>query len=181
MGPGSGQMIWVFGYGSLMWDGWENGFGCLRRSIALLQGYRRSFNKASVRNRGTKETPCPTLNVERIEGETCKGMAFAFPEDREAEIRRYLEKREGKDFSLDGLMIRLEDATNVLAHVPIYSGKNLILPSTPNEKATMVIKAAGTMGSCADYVKEVVTMLAQLGIDDPSVSELWQALQRAVS
>lgn len=39
--------MWVFGYGSLMWDGWEQEFGCLRRCVAVLKGYRRTFNKAS--------------------------------------------------------------------------------------------------------------------------------------
>ena len=73
--------MWVFGYGSLMWDGWEKGFGCLRRSVVTLQGYGRTFNKASMKNRGTKHAPCPTLNLEKIEVGTCKGMAFEFPHD----------------------------------------------------------------------------------------------------
>jgi cation transport protein ChaC len=45
--------MWVFAYGSLMSDGWENEWGCLRRCRAELGGYRRAFNKASVRNWGT--------------------------------------------------------------------------------------------------------------------------------
>jgi cation transport protein ChaC len=43
--------MWVFGYGSLIWDGWENSYGCLRKCVAVLNGYRRTFNKASTKNR----------------------------------------------------------------------------------------------------------------------------------
>jgi cation transport regulator ChaC len=38
--------MWVFGYGSLMWDHWETQFGCLRSLVADLPGYQRVFNKA---------------------------------------------------------------------------------------------------------------------------------------
>jgi hypothetical protein len=33
--------MWIFGYGSLMFDGWESGYGCVRREWASLSGYRR--------------------------------------------------------------------------------------------------------------------------------------------
>jgi cation transport regulator ChaC len=39
-------MMWVSGYGSLMWDGWEKLNGT-RDDGAVLRGFRRSFNKAS--------------------------------------------------------------------------------------------------------------------------------------
>jgi cation transport regulator ChaC len=169
--------MWVFGYGSLMWDGWEKEFGCLRRCVATLEGYGRIFNKASTRNRGTKRNPCPTLNLEKVEGGACKGMAFEFPADREGDIREYLERREGRDFRLQGLIIRLEDHVDVVAYVQVYGGKNLVSASTVDEKAALVRDAVGEMGSCADYLNEIARMLADLGIDDPVVSELWLALK----
>lgn len=47
-----------------MWDNWESGYGCSRKCIAVLRGYRRTFNKASTHNRGIKNAPSPTLNLE---------------------------------------------------------------------------------------------------------------------
>jgi cation transport regulator ChaC len=35
--------MWVFGYGSLMGDGWAVSRRCTRRSLANLSGYSRSF------------------------------------------------------------------------------------------------------------------------------------------
>jgi cation transport protein ChaC len=92
--------MWVFGYGSLMWDGWETRRGCLRRVIAELQGYVRSFNKLSVRNWGSRTYPGPTLNL-IASTSSCRGIAFEFPEERRAEVLAYLIQREGKNFRLN--------------------------------------------------------------------------------
>jgi cation transport regulator ChaC len=46
--------MWVFGYGSLMWDGWEQALGGQRADGAVLPDYRRSFNKKSTRNWGRR-------------------------------------------------------------------------------------------------------------------------------
>jgi glutathione-specific gamma-glutamylcyclotransferase len=95
--------MWVFGYGSLMWDGWENSYGCVRKCVAVLNGYRRTFNKASTKNRGSKKAPCPTLNLEKDVAGSCKGMAFEFPDAQAGGVLAYLATREGKDFCLDRL------------------------------------------------------------------------------
>ena len=60
--------MWIFGYGSLMFDGWEAFCGCIDRKWADLPGYRRSFNKKSVESRGTREVPGLTLNLVRAAG-----------------------------------------------------------------------------------------------------------------
>ena len=65
--------MWIFGYGSLMWDGWESEFVCQERATATLPGYRRAFNKLSVANWGTKEAPCPTLNLHEDRDASCQG------------------------------------------------------------------------------------------------------------
>ena len=151
----------------------------MQQRVAVLDGYRRTFNKASTKNRGSKEAPCPTLNLERDLAGSCKGMAFEFPEAHAGDLLAYLAKREGKDFLLDRLTVRLEDDAELQVYVPVYHGENLVSTSTLAEKVAMVRNAAGKMSSCADYVKQIAAMLADLGIDDPAVSELWRALQQA--
>jgi cation transport protein ChaC len=173
--------MWIFGYGSLMWDGWENSHGCLRKCIAVLKGYRRTFNKGSTTNRGTKNAPCPTLNLEKEIAGACKGMAFELPDERRVDVLAYLAKREGANFQLELLAVCLDDNTEVQAYVPVYRGKNLITTVTLKEKASMVRNARGTGSSCEDYVREIAELLAQLKIDDPAVTELWEEVQRQKS
>lgn len=165
--------MWVFGYGSLMWDGWEAQYGCARTAVANLPGYCRAFNKASVRNWGTKSHPCPTLNLTANAAGVCRGIAFEF-DSRKEEVLAYLEQREGKGFELRELLVRLDDSSEISAVVPIYEGKNLIQPV---EAANLAANAQGTNGLCLEYVKGIAEKLADLDIEDPVVSEFWHAVR----
>ena len=169
-------MMWVFGYGSLMWDGWETKRGYTRRLVADLPGYCRRFNKTSVRNWGTKVAPGPTLNLSEVAAGVCRGIAFEFPDTQKVEILSYLEKREGKAFPLHEMSVRLVDQSEVLAFVPLYNGKNVIEGKTLEEIAGMVLAASGTDGTCLAYVNGIADKLAALGINDPAVTELWKAV-----
>jgi glutathione-specific gamma-glutamylcyclotransferase len=73
--------MWIFGYGSLMFDGWESDHGCVGRAWADLAGYRRVFNKKSVENWGTKKQPGLTLNLKESATSVCRGIAFEFIDD----------------------------------------------------------------------------------------------------
>ncbi|PPD10697.1 gamma-glutamylcyclotransferase [Methylophilus sp.] len=168
--------MWVFGYGSLMWDSWETNYGCSRRVVADLYGYCRRFNKASVRNWGTKTTPGPTLNLAQFDTGFCRGIAFQFPDVQKMAVLSYLEEREGNSFPLKDLTVRLEDNSEVSALVPLYNGKNIIEGQTTEQLAAMVLAASGTDGSCVSYVKGIADKLSTLGINDPAVSELWKAV-----
>lgn len=168
-------MIWIFGYGSLMWDGWESDFGCTRRVVASLPGFPRTFNKASIERWGTKANPGPTLNLETSSEELCAGVAFAFPASMGAAIRAYLEKREGRGFLLRQHEIIVSCTERVLAFVPIYEGKNLVIGSR-DEIAEKACRATGSAGRCVDYVKNLATELERLGISDPAVTALLTAI-----
>ena len=168
--------MWVFGYGSLMWDNWETKYFCTRRVVADLRGYCRRFNKASVRNWGTKATPGPTLNLSKLDTGVCRGIAFQFPDAQKMDILSYLKMREGKAFPLHKVVIHLEDQSKVSALVPLYNGVNVIEGKTEKELAAMVIAASGSDGTCLSYVNSIADKLSALGIDDPAVSDLWSAV-----
>jgi len=170
------QLMWVFGYGSLMWDGWETERGCNRRCTAKLRRYRRVFDKASTKRWGNKEHPCPTLNLEQFDPGNCRGMAFAFPRERASDIRKYLLDREGEGFRLQELAVEFDDGTSVQALVPIYEGKKLLRSMSPEDTAAMIGSAAGEAGSCAEYVSGIARKLAELGIDDPDVERMQKVL-----
>jgi len=171
----SGAM-WVLGYGSLIWDGWQSSLGCRREVVAELAGFRRTFNKGSVKNWGSAENPCPTLNLAADPLKTCKGVAFEFPEEKRQEVIAYLTKREGKGVELPLMEVRLDRGERVYAIVPLCTGKHLLSGRSPNDLVAMASSARGEKGKCIDYVRNIVTRLAELGIDDPNINEFWRAL-----
>jgi glutathione-specific gamma-glutamylcyclotransferase len=168
--------MWVFGYGSLMWDGWEACRHCIRRELADLHGFQRIFNKASIVNWGTKDHPCPTLNLKRSETSACRGIAFEFPDTHHQDLLGYLKKREGKGFALLELPIVVPGVGEVRALTPIYEGMNTINMATASELASIVGSARGASGICVEYIRAIHAELIRLGIEDAAVTELWRAV-----
>ena len=160
--------MWVFGYGSLMWDNWHEERSCLRVSKAKLTNYRRRFNKASISNWGTRDNPCPTLNVEKCQGSDCEGLAYEFADSSQEEILSYLGAREGRAFQIQRHMITLDDGNHAEAYVPVYMGPN-ILNKDNDALLNMALVAIGTSGECKDYITNLAAKLEALEIDDREV------------
>ena len=172
------QAMWIFGYGSLMFDGWEREHGCACRAWADLRGYRRDFNKKSVRNWGSQESPGVTLNVVPADNAVCRGVAFQCEDgSRNAALLEYLREREGCDPR--ELPVRLEGGEEIQALVYVYTGRNLLPAGTTlQQKVWMVIKATGESGANRDYVRRTFENLEKIGIRDPAVTELWDAVRQ---
>ena len=170
--------MWVFGYGSLMWDSWEQQFNCVQRRIAELHGYSRSFSKASVKNWGSATSPGPTLNLDVAESAVCTGIVFEFKTEQEGDVTAYLARREGKGFELKPKSVVTDGGESVDALVPIYIGHNVIRGESLVELARRVANAKGTSGQCREYVRGVQLELNRLGISDPVVTEIWNAIER---
>lgn len=173
--------MWVFGYGSLMWDSWDVRFNGKKYDHAKLANHQRDFNKASTYRWGTMLNPGPTLGLRRKRGSQCVGTAFHFDKSQKKAVLDYLSKREGTDFGLKLRKIILSNGRAVMAYTPvnIKTAKTFIGRLPIEKRALMVLKAKGTGGECYKYVKKMVEKLRVLGIEDLSVSSFLEAIQRA--
>ncbi|SDX63410.1 cation transport protein ChaC [Collimonas sp. OK242] len=170
--------MWIFGYGSLMWDGWEQNHCCLQRVVGELPGYRRAFNKASIKNWGSKASPGPTLNIEQAEQAVCCGIAFEFPDEKADSVLAYLRQREGNGFNLKQMSITLRDGKFAKAFIAFYEGPNKIKVDSTTELANLIALASGSSGSCREYVRGIYVELSKLGLTDSVVTTTWQAVQQ---
>ena len=171
--------MWVFGYGSLMWDDWQKSHGGANGVLAELKGYERTFTKASKVNWGTDAAPGPTLNlVEKADG-VCIGYAFEFDCSKEDEVFAGLKRREGKNFPLRKMQIRLSDGRDVDAHVPVYVGKNVITGKTLDGLVAMALAAVGRDGKASDYAINIAEKLDALSVEDRTVTAFAAAIQSA--
>lgn len=170
--------MWVFGYGSLMGDGWEAEFGCTNSETATLVGYRRDFNKASVRNWGSRTAPGPTLGL--APGGDCVGVAFEFPDEKRVRILAALRDREGRSFALEEKKVLLASDRSIVAVVPVNdsTGGTFIGDRPLEDRARLARTAIGSKGTCLDYVKSIRKRLLELDVRDPGVEAFWALVAR---
>jgi glutathione-specific gamma-glutamylcyclotransferase len=170
--------MWVFGYGSLMWDGWQTQYGCIRVERGALANFRRDFNKASVERWGSREKPGPTLGLAASAGAKCEGLSFELPDESREQVLNYLRNREGESFALKEMEVDLQSGVRVVAFVPVNdTSKNTYIGAQPlKDRATMAKAASGSGGSCETYVTGVHEKLRQLSIHDSGVEEFWNAM-----
>src|SRR5215472_891711 len=113
---GGTQPVWIFAYGSLIWDP-EHGY--VEAEPALLRGYHRSFCLYSYDYRGTPARPGLTLGLDS--GGSCRGIAFRLPAD--ALDRVWLREMSGR-LVYDARMLRVvtaNDTSQALAFTALRS------------------------------------------------------------
>jgi cation transport protein ChaC len=85
----SGEDLWVFGYGSLMW---RPGFAFLERRRARMVGAHRALCVYSFVHRGTAERPGLVFGLDR--GGNCRGIAYRVAKAKRTATIDYLRARE---------------------------------------------------------------------------------------
>jgi glutathione-specific gamma-glutamylcyclotransferase len=167
--------LWVFGYGSLMW---RPGFRYVERSRAQLYGYYRSLCIFSHVHRGTPDAPGLVLGLDR--GGRCRGIAFRIAGEDEAATIAYLRARE----QITGVYlerhvrVQLEDGPRVRAVTyvadrrhPQYAGR---LPEA--DVMRLVRQGVGLSGANPDYVRATHEHLIEIGVSDPILARIAEAL-----
>ena len=167
--------LWVFGYGSLMW---RPGFPYVERRHARLTGYHRSLCVYSHVHRGTPERPGLVLGLDR--GGSCHGVAFGVSAAEAAATLHYLREREQATavYRERHLPIELEEGQVVVAVAYVvdrrhsqYAGR---LPDS--ELLRYVRQGTGVSGANPDYVRSTHEHLLQMGVNDPVLKRLTDAL-----
>ena len=165
-----GGEVWVFAYGSLMWD---PGFAYLEAAPALLRGYHRAFCIYSFVYRGTEARPGLVLGLDR--GGACKGMAFRIAAAKGAGVLDYLDAREKvTDVYVRRAVPITVGGRKVTAHTYVadrghhqYAGTQ-----TLRQAVRLIAQGAGVGGSNRDYLESTVNHLDKLGITDGPLLQL---------
>ena len=171
-----GQDLWIFAYGSLMWDPAIR-FSEIRR--VTVDGYGRRFilldNKGG---RGCEQAP--GLMAALDHGPGCEGLAFrvAAP-DVEAETE-ILWRREmiGPGYEPRFVMANL-DGTDVemLTFVADHQTDTMCGDLTWKDQVRFIATGYGFLGTSRDYLEKIVSQLELLNISDPDCERLWKDVQ----
>jgi len=165
--------LWVFGYGSLMWN---PGFDDDERMIASLNGYARTFCMRSIHHRGTVQDPGLVLALDATKKARCDGLALRVAAGTETETLEVLREREliSSAYLEITLPLTLNDGRRVQAityvvdpHHAQYCG-GLAL----EEQAGIIADAVGGRGPNTEYLYNTATHLKEMGIHDPDLEWL---------
>lgn len=168
--------IWVFAYGSLMWD---PGFAHAESCTALLHGWHRSFCVYSHRYRGTPDRPGLVLGLDR--GGSCRGMAFRVVRGEARAVLDYLWDREMVTGVYRPRVLTARAGDRVLtchcfvvdrAHRQYAGG----LPDA--EIVRLIRQGNGQGGANRDYLVNTVRHLDELGITDGPLHRLLALVER---
>ncbi|WP_343315407.1 gamma-glutamylcyclotransferase [Brucella sp. BE17] len=163
----SAHDVWVFAYGSLIWNPI---FPVAEARRALIHGYHRSLCMNSVRGRGSIDNPGAMLALDA--GGACNGIIMRIGGDVSSELK-LLWRRE----MMSGAYLPkwLDAKTNsgpirALCFVanrtsPHYAGR-----LSDDEVSRRVATASGIWGSNLDYVQRTHESLVHHGIRDKALS-----------
>ncbi|WP_341898342.1 gamma-glutamylcyclotransferase [Ferrovibrio terrae] len=175
--PERGQPLWVFGYGSLMWD---PGFPHTRAMSARLWGFHRGFCVWSHRYRGTPQKPGLVLGL--MPGGSCTGRAFRVKRGDETAVIDYLYRREmvtgvyRPGFHLAAM--ENGERVPVLAFVADPHHKQYAGYLSERQVIDTIATCCGARGPNAVYLANTVRHLDDLGIGDGPLHRLLKAVKK---
>ncbi len=167
----SGRDLWVFAYGSLMWD---PGFHFEEVRLAELDGFRRCFSLRIRLGRGSAENPALMLALEPGAG-CCTGLAFRIgsallEEEMTIFWRREMITASYRPRLLPARTPQGEIESLVLTANPAH--QNYVGPLALEETAQTIATGSGALGTNLHYLEQLVEKLEQLGIRDDYVQQL---------
>ncbi|NKB55389.1 MAG: gamma-glutamylcyclotransferase [Alphaproteobacteria bacterium] len=166
----AGAAVWVFGYGSLMWN---PAFHYAEKRSGMIHGYHRSYCMWSPGGRGTPELPGLMLALDH--GGACRGMAFRIAPEQVHEELDIIWSREmiGQAYEARWVPVKTQEGpvhalTFVINRDYIrYAGK------VPRDvQAAHLATATGRMGSSMEYLENTVAHLDELGIGDGPMHDI---------
>ena len=165
-----GQDVWLFGYGSLIWN------PIIRfkeRHVAKLHGYHRRFCLWSHVNRGSLHKPGLVLGLDA--GGSCRGVAFRIRAEQAQSELRLLWRREMVlgSYSPRWLKVSMgERDLNAIAFIVNRNHANYAGRLPLETVLKTMIGARGYLGTPAEYLHETIRGLLAHGVRDEYLMDI---------
>ncbi len=181
----SDQSLWVFAYGSLMWD---PGFEYEERRVARLYGYHRALCIYAWTYRGSRKNPGLVVGLDA--GGSCVGRAYRVKPSMRDQVIEYLDARETPDIEDSDLSIdvyrkkwatvRLADngpdikKVNAICYVADRRHPQYACDPDIEKQIKCILEGRGNRGTSLDYLANTIQHLDELGIADGPLHQIWQ-------
>lgn len=162
--------VWLFGYGSLIWN---PAFHFTDRLVGTIYGHHRRFCLWTHLGRGRPDQPGLVLGLER--GGSCRGVAFHIAPDAVEEELAIVWRREMISGAYVPRWVAVHTAVGrlpAIAFVINHAHERYARFLPDDQVAETIARAEGYLGACADYLINTVDHLAELGIHDRPLERL---------
>jgi len=163
--------LWVFAYGSLMWDPALR-FAEVRRA-RVPDHARRFILKDIYGARGTFDTP--GLMAALDEGTGCDGLLFRIAREHIEEETEILWRREQVGPAYTSIFVDAilsDQRVRALTFVADHDAELIDANLTREEQIRFVATGKGFLGSSLDYLRNIHRKFAALGVHDEDVAAL---------
>ncbi len=172
----SNSDIWVFGYGSLMWN---PGFDFTEVKMARMVGVHRAPCIYSWVHRGTRERPGIVLGLAR--GGACSGKAFRIQAENRQEVLEYLRARElVTNVYLERIRpgtLETGEKVKMVTYIADTKHEQYAGRLTRDQLINQIKGAVGKSGPNEAYIIDTAEHLLELGIKDGLMEHINQALK----
>ena len=163
---GIGEDIYVFAYGSLLWNPTVE---YIEQFSAKIYGFHRSFCMKTSLGRGSFENPGLMLALDH--GGSCRGSAFRLNKNDAIKNIDILFKREMVTGTYKPKLLKTNLNNNnkkvlSLAFTVDRKHKNYFAEKNISLKAKMISNAHGFLGTCQEYFDNTLESLEELNIKD---------------
>jgi len=173
-------LVWIFGYGSLIW---RSGFSYIRKLNVCIKGYMRRFWQGSTDHRGVPGNPGRVVTLIPNEKGVCWGTCYCVSESDAKIILSGLDYREKGGYERKEVDVYL----NELDQNPIVEGAVVYIGTSDNTEylgeapilsiAKTIYTSIGPSGPNIDYFNNLLKSMREMNVFDEHVEEISKQIE----
>ena len=173
---GIGKDIYIFAYGSLLWN---PTFEYEEQFPAIIYGFHRKFCMKTNLGRGSYENPGLMLGLDK--GGSCKGIVYKLKKNNQIKEIDLLYKREMVTGTYIPRLLKTKmnngKTVTSLTFTVDQKHENYVSNLSIHQTAKLISKAHGFLGSCEEYLNYTVSSLTELNIIDKRMNDIYNVIK----
>lgn len=176
--PDGAGDVWLFAYGSLMWNPMVH---YIEKRIATVRGHHRRFCMWTRLYRGSREAPGLVLGL--VPGGSCRGVAYRIAASKARAELELIWRREMINGGYHPTWLRIITNGGRGWAIGFVSDRRFadFAGRLPEEQVTRIVgTASGYAGSCAAYLFDTAAHLDALDIRDPGLCRIRERVKQMI-